>query len=59
MTTWRKSTHSGSQSGELSCVEVAGLPAGIGLRDSKNPTAGHLTVSPQSFAALVRRIKDS
>jgi Domain of unknown function (DUF397) len=56
-TTWRKSSYSGTQ-GNSSCVEVAGLSNGVGLRDSKNPTGGHLTVSPQSFAALVRKLKD-
>jgi hypothetical protein len=28
------------------CVEVARLPEGIGVRDSKAPDAGHLSVSP-------------
>jgi Domain of unknown function (DUF397) len=58
MTIWRKSKRSGNLSGEQSCVEVAALPTGIGLRDSKNPASGHLTISPQNFTALVRKLKD-
>lgn len=54
--TWRKSSFSGSS--EPDCVEVAGLRDGIGLRDSKNVGSGHLTVSVESFAALVRKIKN-
>lgn len=56
MTVWRKSTYSDTQGN--ACVEVAGLPGGgIGLRDSKNPGAGHLTVSPAAFASLLTQIK--
>ncbi|ACY99615.1 MULTISPECIES: DUF397 domain-containing protein [Thermomonospora] len=54
---WRKSSRSGTQEGN--CVEVAALPEGIGLRDSKNPAAGHLAVSRRHFTALVRKIKNS
>lgn len=32
---WRKSSRSGPQGGN--CVEVAFLPSGVGVRDSKNP----------------------
>ncbi|WP_325053089.1 DUF397 domain-containing protein [Thermomonospora amylolytica] len=56
MPNWRKSSYSGPN--EPECVEVASLPTGIGLRDSKNPAAGHLTLSPQSFTTLVRQIKN-
>ncbi|MBA9008004.1 MULTISPECIES: DUF397 domain-containing protein [Thermomonospora] len=51
---WRKSTHSGANG---DCVEVARLAAAIGLRDSKNPAAGHLTVPPAAFAALLTHLK--
>lgn len=57
MTKWRKSSHSGGSSGQLDCVEVAGLQAGIGLRDSKAPERGHLTISAENFARLVQEIK--
>ncbi|PKK12704.1 DUF397 domain-containing protein [Thermomonospora sp. CIF 1] len=52
--TWCKSSHSG---GNGDCVEVARLKTVIGLRDSKNPDAGHLTISPGAFATLLTRIK--
>ncbi|WP_433333958.1 DUF397 domain-containing protein [Spirillospora sp. CA-294931] len=58
MITWRKSSHSGGGgSGGQECVEVARLPGYIGLRDSKDPHSGHLTVSATTFAALVARVK--
>jgi hypothetical protein len=52
---WRKSSRSGSQQGD--CVELARLGAELGVRDSKNPGAGHLTISAESFGALVARIR--
>jgi hypothetical protein len=56
--TWRKSSRSGSGGlGGQDCVEVAGLAAGIGVRDSKTPDTGHLTLSPQGFADLLARVK--
>jgi hypothetical protein len=55
---WRKSSHSGSTSGDLDCVEVAGLPAGfIGIRDSKNANGPHLSIPADAFGHLLRRIK--
>jgi hypothetical protein len=50
-----KSSRSGN--GGNSCVELARLPHSIGLRDSKNPAAGNLTLSPAGFADLVARVK--
>ncbi|SFN44110.1 DUF397 domain-containing protein [Actinomadura madurae] len=49
--TWRKSSHSGGVENE--CVENADLNDHIGIRDSKNPTGGHLTVTRQDFAPLL------
>lgn len=52
---WRKSSYSGSSGGD--CVEVADLTphrAAIAVRDSKNPPAGILTLSPAAFSAFVR-----
>ena len=55
---WRKSSHSGSSSEQLNCVEVASLPTGvIGIRDSKNPAGPHLAVPAQVFRKMVRGIK--
>ncbi len=53
---WRKASRSSTTGGE--CVEVADLaPATIGVRDSKNPDAGHLTLSPESFSQLITAVK--
>lgn len=50
-THWRKSSHSGGDEGN--CVEVADLNGHVGVRDSKNPAAGHLTLTRRDFAALL------
>jgi hypothetical protein len=56
MTQWRKSTHS-SVTGQTDCVELARLPHAVGVRDSKAPGAGHITLPPRPFADLLTRIK--
>ncbi|KAB1147252.1 DUF397 domain-containing protein [Streptomyces luteolifulvus] len=48
---WRKSSYSGDTGGE--CIEVADLAPHIAVRDSKNPDAGILTVTPEAFSAFV------
>jgi hypothetical protein len=53
---WRKSSHS-TEGTSAQCVEVAALSDTIGVRDSKDPEGGHLTLAPERFTALVRRIK--
>ncbi|MBO2459315.1 DUF397 domain-containing protein [Actinomadura violacea] len=53
-THWRKSTHSDGDEGE--CVKVASLDEGIGVRDSKNPGAGPLTLTRHEFAALLTHL---
>lgn len=53
---WRKSSYSGSSGGE--CVEVADLTPHIAIRDSKNPTHGTLTVTPNTFATFVTATAD-
>jgi hypothetical protein len=53
---WQKSSHSGNQGGD--CVEAAALPeATVGLRDSKNPGAGHLHLSVPAWRGLLSSIK--
>ncbi|MER6182555.1 DUF397 domain-containing protein [Streptomyces sp. NPDC001652] len=49
---WRKSSYSGSSGGD--CVEVAHLTPHIAVRDSKNPRAGVLSVTPEAFTHFVR-----
>ncbi|WP_274913893.1 DUF397 domain-containing protein [Streptomyces sp. WZ-12] len=52
--TWCKSSYSGSAGGE--CIEVATGPAAsrVHIRDSKDATGHHLTVSRVAWAAFVR-----
>lgn len=52
MTTWRKSSHSGTAS---DCVEVG---RGVGIRDSKAP-ATHLPVSDKAWSAFLTGVKAS
>jgi len=54
---WRKSSHS-TEGTSAQCVEVAQLVDVIGVRDSKRPGEGHITLTVEQFAALVQRIKD-
>jgi len=53
--TWRKASRSSTTGGE--CVEVAALAEGRGIRDSKAPGAGHLTLSPEGFSQLITAVK--
>jgi hypothetical protein len=52
---WRKSRRSTNQGG--ACVEVAIFSNAIGIRDSKNPGGGHLTLSSKEFATLIQGLK--
>ncbi|WP_433150612.1 DUF397 domain-containing protein [Actinomadura nitritigenes] len=52
---WRKSTYSGANEGE--CVEVADLNSHVGVRDSKDPDAGHLTLTRRGFADLLAHLR--
>ncbi|MEU5987453.1 DUF397 domain-containing protein [Spirillospora sp. NPDC047418] len=55
---WRKSTHSSGVNDE-DCVELGRLSpgVGIGVRDSKDPDGGHLTLSVAQFAGLIEQVK--
>ncbi|GAA2811983.1 DUF397 domain-containing protein [Crossiella cryophila] len=48
---WRKSSYS-SGNGE-NCVEVAGFPDGVAVRDSKNPEGAGLLFSRGAFAGFL------
>ncbi|WP_396452814.1 DUF397 domain-containing protein [Actinomadura sp.] len=55
---WRKSTHSSGVNDEH-CVELGRLASGVGIgvRDSKDPDGGHLTLSVVQFANLIEQVK--
>ncbi|MCP2343150.1 DUF397 domain-containing protein [Actinomadura rupiterrae] len=57
MTEWRKSSYSGGGSSSGDCVELADLTSAVGLRDSKAPEVGHLSLSRESLTNLVEHIK--
>lgn len=52
---WFKSTYSQEQA--QSCVEIAELPAEIGIRDSKDKSGPALLVSPAAFASFVDSVR--
>lgn len=47
---WQKSSHSGEAA---NCVEVAPTSTALHIRDSKTPTAPHLTISPLTWTAFL------
>jgi hypothetical protein len=47
---WRKSSHSG---GGNDCVEIAGVTAGIAVRDSKNPDGPRLRFGAVDWSAFL------
>jgi hypothetical protein len=53
---WRKTSRSDGVE-DQACVELAHFPEGVGIRDSKNPGGGHLSLTGEEFAALLRRAK--
>ncbi|MBD2893314.1 hypothetical protein amrb99_22350 [Actinomadura sp. RB99] len=53
---WRKSSYSGGANDEQ-CVELGRLSPGIGVRDSKNPNGGHLTLTPTQFTDIIDQLK--
>ncbi|MEU8345549.1 DUF397 domain-containing protein [Spirillospora sp. NPDC048832] len=54
--TWRKSTYSNGAGGN--CVEIGDLTGAIGVRDSKVPDHGHLSLSPQNWTTFVSEVRD-
>ncbi|WP_216211741.1 DUF397 domain-containing protein [Amycolatopsis aidingensis] len=52
---WRTSSYSGSASNE--CVEVAHRPRIVGIRDSKDPDGGMLTVPADGWSAFLAAVR--
>ncbi|MEU6558797.1 DUF397 domain-containing protein [Nocardia nova] len=50
---WFKSSRSGASK---ECVEVAFLDAGVGVRDSKNPTGPALVFTPSEWSAFTSSV---
>ena len=53
--TWRKSTYSNGSGGN--CVEVADLPSGRAVRDSKQPDGPILVFTREGWQAFVQGIQ--
>jgi hypothetical protein len=54
---WRKSSYSGGAN-DATCVELAKLPTGIGIRDSKDPDGNRLITSPAALRQALRRVAE-
>lgn len=53
---WKKSTYSPDAS---NCVEIARTPSVIHIRDSKTPTAPHLTFPPSPWTDFLFYARDA
>ncbi len=53
---WRKATRSTSTGGE--CVELAAMPEGAGVRDSKDPYGPKILVSREDFRCFADALKN-
>ncbi|MFC4909034.1 DUF397 domain-containing protein [Actinomadura gamaensis] len=59
MINWRKSSYSSESGGGGTCVELADLGTTVGVRDSKNPRAGHLALTRTNLRQLAEVIRYS
>jgi hypothetical protein len=54
-TTWRKSSYSGGNGG--ACVEVADLPGGSAVRDTRHRDLGHLAFTSAEWSAFLTDVR--
>ncbi|WP_406500413.1 DUF397 domain-containing protein [Streptomyces sp. NBC_00846] len=54
---WRTSSYSGGGSSGGDCVEVAALPTGTAVRDSKNPAGPALRFGDRTWAVFLAEAK--
>ncbi|MBE1531810.1 DUF397 domain-containing protein [Actinomadura algeriensis] len=54
--TWRKASRSGSNGGN--CVELAGLPGTVAVRDSKDPEGFVLLLTRATLREAIRTASD-
>ncbi|MEV4252394.1 DUF397 domain-containing protein [Spirillospora sp. NPDC049652] len=52
---WRKSSRSHADGDQ--CVELAGAPGGVAVRDSKDPDGGYFLVGRDALSTALRRIR--
>ncbi|MBT2207424.1 DUF397 domain-containing protein [Actinomadura sp. NEAU-AAG7] len=52
---WRKASRSTNNGGD--CVEVAGAPSGVAVRDSKDPGGPRLLLSRDGFRRLAEVVR--
>ncbi|MGW6904690.1 DUF397 domain-containing protein [Streptomyces sp. NPDC054940] len=52
---WRKSSYSGGGDGN-NCVEIAGSPTHIAIRDSKTPAKAPLTFQTATFTLFIQAV---
>ncbi|NVI92400.1 DUF397 domain-containing protein [Actinomadura sp. BRA 177] len=53
---WRKATRSSDQGDN--CVEVAGIPHSVALRDSKDPHGPKILVNREDFRRFTETLKN-
>lgn len=55
ITNWHVSSFSG---GNNNCVEVAVATEVVGIRDTKDRLAGHITVTPDAWTAFTSKVTE-
>lgn len=54
---WLKSSHSGSDPDKTNCVEVAGAPGVVWVRDSKDPEGGAFRLPASGWRGLLSAVQ--